>query len=87
MSNRLYALNLDTDGRVLSTTYDEYAPAYQPRVENLPARDVTEYRFVDGEFIHDPLPKEEVVEQPSQLDILEAQVTYTAMMTDTLLEV
>ena len=25
--------------------------------------------------------------EPSQLDILEAQVTYTAMMTDTLLEV
>ena len=25
--------------------------------------------------------------QPSQLDIIEAQVTYTAMMTDTLLEV
>lgn len=31
------------------------------------------------------LPTEEEV--PSQLDMLEAQVTYTAMMTDTLLEV
>jgi len=30
-------------------------------------------------------PEEEVV--PTQLDIIEAQVTYTAMMTDTLLEV
>ena len=30
---------------------------------------------------------EPVEEQPSQLDIIEAQVTYTAMMTDTLLEV
>ena len=29
---------------------------------------------------------EPVEEQPSQMDILEAQVTYTAMMTDTLLE-
>lgn len=29
---------------------------------------------------------EEAEEQPSQLDIIEAQVTYTAMMTDTLLE-
>lgn len=28
---------------------------------------------------------EETEEQPSQMDILEAQVTYTAMMTDTLL--
>ena len=32
----------------------------------------------------EPEPAEEV---PSQLDIIEAQVTYTAMMTDTLLEV
>lgn len=29
----------------------------------------------------------EVEAEPTQLDILEAQVTYTAMMTDTLLEV
>lgn len=29
----------------------------------------------------------EVISEPSQLDIIEAQVTYTAMMTDTLLEV
>ena len=34
--------------------------------------------IVDGEF---------EVEQPPQLDIVEAQVAYTAMMTDTLLEV
>ena len=34
------------------------------------------------------LPEVEPVEEaPTQLDILEAQVTYTAMMTDTLLEV
>ena len=31
----------------------------------------------------EPVPEEE----PTQLDIIEAQVTYTAMMTDTLLEV
>lgn len=31
--------------------------------------------------------KEEELNRPSQLDIIEAQVTYTAMMTDTLLEV
>lgn len=38
-----------------------------------------EYTVV-GEF-------EEESTEPSQLDIIEAQVTYTAMMTDTLLEV
>ena len=34
------------------------------------------------------IPKTEpIVEEPSQLDIIEAQVTYSAMMTDTLLGV
>ena len=33
---------------------------------------------VEGEFEN---------EKPTQLDVIEAQVTYTAMMTDTLLEV
>lgn len=36
--------------------------------------------IVEGEF-------DEVLNEPTQLDIIEAQVTYTAMMTDTLLEV
>ena len=35
------------------------------------------------ELIPEPVPEPE----PTQLDIIEAQVTYTAMMTDTLLEV
>lgn len=33
------------------------------------------------------IPKVEETSMPTQLDIIEAQVTYTAMMTDTLLEV
>lgn len=34
-----------------------------------------------------PEPEPEPEPEPTQLDIIEAQVTYTAMMTDTLLEV
>lgn len=34
-----------------------------------------------------PEPEPEPEPQPTQLDIIEAQTTYTAMMTDTLLEV
>ena len=49
------------------------------------------YKLVDGiatECTAEEIEAQEtVMEQPSQLDILEAQVTYTAMMTDTLLEV
>lgn len=52
----MYALNLADDGRVLSVTYDQYAPASQPRVDALPEGNLYEYRYVDGEFVHDPLP-------------------------------
>jgi hypothetical protein len=40
---------------------------------------------VDGQYTIDEIPKLE--ERPSPLDRIEAQTTYTAMMTDTLLEV
>lgn len=83
----MYALNISNDGRVLSATYAKYAPEDAVRVDKLPEGDISEYLYVDGEFIYDPMPVEPNIEIPSQLDIIEAQVTYTAMMTDTLLEV
>ena len=82
-----FALNLEDDGRVLSATYEQYAPEDTVLVDSIPDGDLHEYRYVDGEFVHDPLPAEEAVEEPSQVDRIEAQVVYTAMMTDTLLEV
>lgn len=64
----IYALNLAEDGRVLSVTYSEYAPEDEPRVAELPDGDLYEYRFVAGEFIHDPLPADPVVEEPIPLE-------------------
>jgi hypothetical protein len=81
-----YALNLAEDGRILSATYEEYAPEDAVLVNELPEGDISDYLYVDGKYVHDPLPEPEVDEQPSQLDRVEAQLTYTAMMTDTLLE-
>lgn len=81
-----YALNLAENGRILSVTYEKYSP-YGVIVDELPEGNVADYRYVNGEFVYDPIPVEPVAEVPSQLDIIEAQVTYTAMMTDTLLEV
>lgn len=80
-----YALNLGENGRVLSVTYEEYATEEMPLVDSIPEDDVTDYRYIDGAFVCDPLPAP--VQKPSQMDIIEAQVAYTAMMTDTLLEV
>lgn len=39
-----------------------------------------------GEYIIEDDGQPELNQTPTQLDIIEAQVTYTAMMTDTLLE-
>lgn len=60
-----YALNLAEDGRILSATCPQYAPADAVLVDELPDGDAYEYRYVDGEFVHDPLPQPEPAEQSS----------------------
>ena len=61
--------------------------------ESFPFVDIETEQQEDGYFYVTSMTAREVPEpepieeQPSQLDIIEAQVTYTAMMTDTLLEV
>lgn len=63
----IYALNLADDDRVLSATYDKYAPAHQPRVDYLPEGSLPDYKYMDGEYIYDPLPEPEQLEpQPTQ---------------------
>ena len=57
-------------------------------VDILPEGDISDYKYIGSKYVYEPLPEPEPPEpEPSQLDVLEAQVTYTAMMTDTLLEV
>ena len=83
-----YALNLAEDGRVLSATFQKYAPLEAIKVDALPGNNISDYLYVNGEFVYNPLPKPaEPKEIPSQLDKIESQVVYTAMMTDTLLEI
>lgn len=82
-----YALNLDSDGRVLSVTYARYAAANSVLVEEIPEDDITQYIYVEGKLEFKPLAESEVEETPDRLDAIEAQLAYTAMMTDTLLEV
>ena len=82
-----YAMNLADDGRVLSATFEKYAPDGLVLVDELPEGNLADYRWKDGAFVYDPLPEPDPApEEPSQLDRVEAQAVYTAMMTDTLLE-
>ena len=76
-----YALNLAEDGRVLSVTFEEFAVEGMPIVDSIPEGDASQYRYENGEFIYDPVPVEEVEELPTQLDRIESQIAYLAMMT------
>lgn len=69
--NEIYALNLSEDGRIMSVTYDEYAPSEQPREDTLPDGDVNDYRYVDGEYVYDPQlePEPEPAEPTAEEDL------------------
>lgn len=81
----MYSLNLSSENRILSVTFPEYAPESQPRVEELPEGDISNYLYVDGEYIYDPFPEPEPEIAITDKDRFEAQLLYTALMTDTLL--
>ena len=55
----MYALNIAEDGRILSATYPQYAPADAVKVDVLPDGDISDYLYVDGQYIYDPLPEPE----------------------------
>ena len=82
-----YALNIDEDGRILSVTYEEFASDGMPIVEELLDADMADYRYVNNEYVYDPIQKPELKDTPTQLDRIEAQLAYTAMMAGTLIEV
>ena len=54
----MYALNLSADGRILSATYPQYA-SDAVMVKTLPTGDISDYRYVDGAFVYEPLCEDE----------------------------
>ena len=72
-----YALNLGENGRILSATYEQFAVDGMPIVDFLPDGDISEYRYMDGKYIHDPLPKTEFVTEPTTEEILNAMLGVT----------
>ena len=83
---RKYALNIGEDNRILSATYEEYAVEGMPIVDALPGgetpeeNDIGNYKYVDGEYVYDPLPappEPEPVETAD--DVLNALLGITAV--------
>ena len=60
-----YALNLAEDGRILSVTREEFGTPGSAIVDELPDGNISEYRYVNGEIVYDPLPKEPEQPEPS----------------------
>lgn len=65
-----YALNLDEDSRILSATYEAYAVAGMPVVSTLPDGDIIDYKYINGEFIYEPLPEPIQPQEPTTEDII-----------------
>lgn len=73
-----YALNLAEDGRILSVTYEKYAPKDAVPVDELPEGSVADYRYVNGEYVYDPLPEpEQPKAEPTADDVLNALLGVT----------
>ena len=67
-----YALNLDEDSRILSATYEAYAAPSMPLVEALPDGDITDYKYINNEYVYDPLPKPEPeLQEPTTDELLD----------------
>lgn len=59
----MFALNIDKEtGRILSVTYPQYATDDMPIVEALPDGDISDYLYVEGEYVYEPIPKADDVE-------------------------
>lgn len=67
-----YALNLGEDSRILSATYETYAAPSMPLVEALPDGDITDYKYINNEYVYDPLPKPEPeLQEPTTDELLD----------------
>lgn len=61
-----YALHLAEDGRILSATYPQYAALEDVFVDELPEGDISDYLYVDGQYVYEPLPEPVEPEPTSQ---------------------
>lgn len=70
-----FVLNLSNDGRILSATYPQYAPAGAAIVDTLPDGNINDYIFCAGGFVYDPLPVFEPEPEQPTIEELQAKVT------------
>lgn len=80
---------VDNNNRIIEWSYDKLDHLNMEfsngeYVDEVCNNGVQDFIIENGKAVYSPIAAEP---EPTELDVLEAQVTYTAMMTDTLLEV
>lgn len=61
----MYKIIIAGDGRVLSAATEDSAITGAVEVDTLPDGNIHDYRYVDGAYVHDPLPAPEVIHTPT----------------------
>jgi len=75
-----YALSLGQDNRILSVTYERYATASMVIVNDIPSGNVSDYRYVNSQYVYDPLPEPTPITPEDPVGDLQAVVDYNIMM-------
>lgn len=91
----LYTLNLDKNNYVLSIAHTKNDNV-ELNLSNIDLKYLHAYRYVDESLVLDKTKKAELIDEekkreeeskkPTMLETIEAQMIYTALMTDTILE-
>lgn len=70
----MYALNINKDtNRILSATYPQYASSDAIIVDALPDGNITDYLYVEGKYVYDPLPTS-TDNEPTAVEMLNALI-------------
>ena len=68
-----YALNISETTAILSATYEQYAWDGCVIVDHLPEGDITDYDFIDGEYV---LNEQRKAEREAQEDVKSTEKIY-----------
>lgn len=77
----MYALNLDTDNRILSVCECVEGMEYDIVAESFPNDNVRDYKYIDGNYIHDPEPKPDPPKSTAEEDTLSMIVDHEYRLT------
>ena len=69
-----FVLNISNDGRILSATYPQYAPAGATIVDKLPDGNINDYIYSESGFVYDPLPEPEPEPEKPTVEELQKRI-------------